>query len=496
MPRCTALIRNALLVDGSGAEPHSADIAIEAGRIVAVDTVGALRHFQAGEVTDAEGKVLAPGFIDVHTHDDLYVIHSPEMLPKLSQGITTVIVGNCGISAAPVRLRGELPDPMNLLGGPESFRYPTFASYVAAIEHARPTVNVAALVGHTSLRSNHMDRLDRSATASEISAMRAQLQEALAHGALGLSTGLAYLSAISASTDEIAALAQPLAAGGGIYTTHLRSETEAILQAVDEACRIGSHANIPVIISHLKCAGIANWGRSTEILDWLDLARETQPLGWDCYPYAAGSSTLDLRQVDHRVTIRITWSAPHPEKAGQTLGQIAESWAVPHEEAARRLQPAGAIYHSISEQDMNRILRHPATMIGSDGLPNDPLPHPRLWGTFPRVLGHYCREQKLFSLSEAVRKMTSLPAHRFGLAGRGCVRVGYHADLVLFDPEQILDRATFDHPTLAATGIEAVWVNGTMTFRNKALTGKRAGRFLPRTSNTSIEGAEPFVAFR
>jgi N-acyl-D-amino-acid deacylase len=495
MSRCTALIRNAVLIDGSGAEPQPADIAIEAGRIVAVDTVGALRHYQADEVTDAEGKVLAPGFIDVHTHDDLYVIRSPEMLPKISQGVTTVVVGNCGISAAPVQLRGELPDPMNLLGESPSFRYPTFASYIAAIQDAKPTVNVAALAGHTSLRSNHMDRLDRSATKSEISAMRAQLQEALAHGALGLSTGLAYLSAFSASTEEIVALAQPLGEAGGIYTTHLRSETEAILQALEEACRIGSHANVPVVISHLKCAGIANWGRSNEVLHWLDNAREVQLVGWDCYPYAAGSSTLDLRQVDERVTIRITWSTPHPEKAGQTLGQIAESWAITHEEAGRRLQPAGAIYHSISEQDMHRILRHPATMIGSDGLPNDPLPHPRLWGTFPRVLGHYCREEKLFSLTEAVRKMTSLPAQRFGLAGRGYVRTGHHADLVLFDPEQIRDRATFDHPSLPATGIEAVWVNGTMTFRNQALTGKRAGRFLPRTSNTSLEDAEQSAAF-
>lgn len=495
MPPCTALIRNALVVDGSGAAPQAADIAIDAGRILAVGTVSELQPYQAEEIVDAEGKVLAPGFIDVHTHDDLYVIRDPEMLPKLSQGVTTVIVGNCGISASPVQSCGELPDPMNLLGEPESFRYPTFASYIAAIESARSAVNVAALIGHTSLRSNHMSRLDRSATSSEVAAMRAQLQEGLAHGALGLSTGLAYLSAFSASMEEVAALAQPLAEAGGIYTTHMRNEADAILQAMEEACAIGSHAQVPVVISHLKCAGIANWGRSTEVLQQLDLARKTQPIGWDCYPYAAGSSTLDLRQVDERVTIRITWSTPHPEKAGQTLGQIAESWEIPHHEAAKRLQPAGAIYHSIAEEDMRSILRHPGTMIGSDGLPNDPLPHPRLWGTFPRVLGHYCREQKLFSLAEAVRKMTSLPAQRFGLVGRGCVRAGYHADLVLFDPEKVADLATFDHPTLPSVGIEAVWVNGTLTYRNQALTGQRGGRFLPRASRTSTELTETYAAF-
>jgi len=487
MPHCAALIRNALVVDGSGATPQAADVAIDDGRILIVGAPGALRPNQAAEIIEADGKVLAPGFIDAHTHDDLYLLHHPEMLPKLSQGVTTVIVGNCGISAAPVHLRGELPDPMNLLGGPGSFRYPNFASYVRAIEDARPTVNVASLVGHTSLRSNHMDRLDRSATSSEMAAMRVQLQEALACGALGLSTGLAYLSAHSASTEEVTALAEPLADSGGIYATHLRSETEAILQAMDEARSIGSRARAPIIISHLKCAGIANWGRSTEVLQWLDAARAGQPIGWDCYPYAAGSSTLDIRQVDERVTIRITWSDPHPEMAGQTLAQIAESWGLTHQEAAKRLQPAGAIYHSISEQDMQTILRHPATMIGSDGLPNDPRPHPRLWGTFPRVLGHYCRERGLFPLEEAIRKMTSLPAQRFGLAGRGHVRPGYHADLVLFDAEKVRDLATFEDPAQPSAGIEAVWVNGALTYRHQALTGRRAGRFLPRESRPPHE---------
>lgn len=480
MPNSTTLIRNVEVADGSGKPPEIADVAVDQDRIVAI---GKLQDYVADHVYDGEGKVLAPGFIDVHTHDDTSVIRAPQMLPKLSQGVTTVVVGNCGISAAPVTLRGEPPDPMNLLGDAQTFRYPTFKAYVDAVAAAEPAVNVAALVGHTALRSNHMDRLDRTATSAEIAAMRAQLQEALDHGAVGLSTGLAYLSANFASTEEVMGLADLLAASGAIYATHLRSETETILQALDEAVRIGKHAAVPVVISHLKCAGIANWGRSAEVLSWIDNARKSHAIGCDCYPYAAGSSTLDLRQVDERVKIQITWSTPHPEMAGQTLAEIAQAWGVPLIEAVKRLHPAGAIYHSISEEDMREILRHPGTMIGSDGLPNDPLPHPRLWGTFPRVLGIYSRELKLFPLGEAVRKMTGLPAQRFGLVQRGWIREGYYADLVLFDRDKVCDVATFDDPVRQSTGIEAVWVNGTISYQGQAPTGRRTGRFLARRTN-------------
>jgi N-acyl-D-amino-acid deacylase len=480
LPHCSTLIRNATVIDGSGGTPKCADVAVVDDRIGAI---GKLDDHTAEHIVDGSGKVLAPGFVDVHTHDDLYLIRNPEMLPKLSQGVTTVIVGNCGISAAPVRLRGELPDPMNLLGEADAFCYPTFAAYVSAIDAARPGVNVAALVGHTALRNNHMDRLDRTATANEIEGMRVQLRESLDHGALGLSSGLAYLSAYSASVEEVMTLAEPLSAASAIYTTHLRSETNTVLDAMEEAFRIGRHAKVPVVISHLKCAGIDNWGRAGEVLQSLDTARSRQEVGCDCYPYAASASTLDVRQVDDRITITITWSNQHPDMAGQTLAQIADTWDVSQIEAAHRLQPAGAIYHGISENDMRMILRHPGTMIGSDGLPNDPLPHPRLWGTFPRVLGHYCREQKLFSLSEAVRKMTGLPAQKFGLNERGLIREGYWADLVLFDSETVRDMATFADPKLAAQGIEAVWINGILSYQDQSSTGQRAGRFLARNQN-------------
>jgi N-acyl-D-aspartate/D-glutamate deacylase len=480
MPLCDTLIRNVRVLDGSGAEAETADVAIDAGVVCAV---GQLSQYVPRQVTEGDGRVLSPGFIDVHTHDDTNVIRDPQMMAKLSQGVTTVIVGNCGISAAPVRLAGPPPDPMNLLGEADAFRYPTFAAYVAAVDAAQPAVNVAALAGHTALRNNHMDRLDRAATPSEVEAMRAQLIEALEHGALGLSSGLAYGSARSAPPEEILSLAEPLAAAGAIYATHMRTEAEEILAAMSEAFATGRSCHVPVVISHLKCAGIANWGRSEEILQALETARAEQPVQCDCYPYAASSSTLDLRQVDERIRIVITWSTPHPEVAGQTLEQIALVWGLKQREAATRLQPAGAIYHNMSEEDVRRILQHPASMIGSDGLPNDPRPHPRLWGTFPRVLGHYCREEGIFPLAQAVHKMTGMPAQRFGLAGRGHIREGCHADLVLFDPETIRDTATFSNPVCAAEGIAAVWVNGVLSYKDGDATGQRAGRFLPRPSS-------------
>ncbi|AOB28055.1 N-acyl-D-amino-acid deacylase family protein [Bordetella bronchiseptica] len=474
------LIGGARVLDGSGGAAFQADVAIRDGRIAAL---GELAGQPARERVDARGRVLAPGFIDVHTHDDTNVIRTPQMLPKLSQGVTTVVVGNCGISAAPVRLRGEPPDPMNLLGGRADFAYPSFAAYTQAVDAARPAVNVAALVGHTALRNNHMDRLDRPATPAEIAAMRSQLREALAHGAIGLSTGLAYASAFQADTAEVKALAEELDAWGALYTTHLRSEFAEILEAMQEAFDIGAHARVPVIVSHLKCAGAGNWGRSGQVLARLDTAGRYLPVGCDCYPYSASSSTLDLKQVTEEHDIDITWSEPHPDMAGRKLAAIAALWGVSLLEAARRLQPAGAVYHGMHEDDVRNILAHRLTMIGSDGLPNDPLPHPRLWGAFPRVLGHYSRDLGLFPLEQAVHKMTGLSAARFGLARRGLVRQDYHADLVLFDPAAVADRATFTDPARPAAGIDAVWVNGALSYAHGRASGARAGRWLPRAGD-------------
>jgi N-acyl-D-amino-acid deacylase len=471
------LIRNASIIDGSNRPAYSADVGILNGRI---ERIGDLSADNADEVVDARGRVLAPGFIDVHTHDDTVVIRQPQMLPKLSQGVTTVIVGNCGISASPVKLRGDPPDPMNLLGTSAAFVYPRFSDYRAAVEAARPTLNVAALVGHTALRSNHLDDLQRTASAAEISAMREQLRESLEAGALGLSTGLAYASAFSASTDEVVQLATELAAFGAVYTTHLRSEFEPVLEAMDEAFHIGRQAKSPVIISHLKCAGAGNWGRSPQLLAALEQAAQSHPVGCDCYPYAASSSTLDLKQVTDAHRITITWSTPHPQVSGRDLIDIAAEWGLSLEDTARRLQPAGAVYYGMDEADVRRILAHPLSMVGSDGLPEDPFPHPRLWGAFPRVLGHFSRDLGLFPLHTAVHKMTGLSAARFGLKQRGEIRQGYWADLVLFNPATVRDVADFSDPQRSADGIDGVWVNGVRSYVDGQANGQRHGRFLAR----------------
>jgi N-acyl-D-amino-acid deacylase len=492
MDTCETVIRRASVIDGTGRAPFVADVAIDAGRIFRVAPRVELR---ADQTIDAAGLSLAPGFIDVHTHDDTNVVRAPAMWPKLSQGVTTVVVGNCGISAAPARLRDDaLPVPLALLGGADAFAYPTFRAYVDAVERARPAVNVAALVGHTTLRNNHMSSLDRAATQDEIDAMRAELRDALSLGALGLSSGLQYASAFAAPAEEVMALAEPLAEFGGLYATHMRTEFAGILDAMDEAFRIGRYARVPVAVSHLKCAGPDNWGRSTEVLDALERAGRAQAVGCDAYPYTAGSSMLDLEQVTDRIEITITWSDPHPDAGGRSLKEIARAWDASLLDAARRLQPAGAIYHSMSEDDVRRILRHPATVIGSDGLPNDPKPHPRLWGAFPRVLGRYARDERLFTLSEAVRKMTGLSARKFGLHDRGFVREGLAADLVLFDARTVRDVATFTDPQRPADGIHAVWVNGVLTSRAQAPTGARGGRFLPRGAIDPADYHDAFSA--
>nr|WP_314485269.1 D-aminoacylase [uncultured Pseudomonas sp.] len=471
------LIRNAQVIDGSNTPGYVADVALRGGRIACI---GDLSGRRATHEIDAAGRVLAPGFIDVHTHDDTVVIRQPQMLPKLSQGVTTVIVGNCGISASPVTLRNEPPDPMNLLGNKAAFSYPRFADYRTAVQAARPALNVAALIGHTALRSNHMDDLQRTATATEIQAMRLQLRESLDAGALGLSTGLAYASAFNADTDEVLQLAEELTAFGALYTTHLRSEFEPVLEAMDEAFLIGRTARVPVIISHLKCAGAGNWGRSPHLLAALEQAAKDHPVGCDCYPYAASSSTLDLKQVTDAFRITITWSTPHPQMGGRDLQDIAAQWGVSLMAAAQRLQPAGAVYYGMDESDVRRILAHPLSMIGSDGLPDDPFPHPRLWGAFPRVLGHFSRDVGLFPLHTAVHKMTGMSAARFGLTERGQIREGHWADLVLFDAEKVRDVADFNAPQQAAEGIDGVWVNGVLSYQQGGANGQRAGVFLPR----------------
>jgi N-acyl-D-amino-acid deacylase len=470
------LFRGVTVVDGTGAEPYVADVATVADRIVAI---GDLAARQAQRVIDGNGRCLMPGFIDVHTHDDTNVIRSPEMLAKVSQGVTTVIVGNCGISASPVTLPGVPPDPMNLLGAQHAFIYPTFDAYAAAVEQAVPSVNVAALIGHTALRANVMPQFDRPAVDSELDAMCRALDGALSAGAIGLSSGLAYTNAKQAPMAEVQRLVDIVGAHGALYTTHMRNEHDGLLDSLQESFTTARNAGADLVISHLKCAGAGNWGRAPLALAALEKAASEQSCNCDCYPYSASSTTLDAWRVDGQMEIYITWSDPHPEMAKQTLKDIAAQWGVSQWEATERLRPAGAIYHMMSEDDVRRILAHPLSMVGSDGLPNDPNPHPRLWGTFPRVLAHYCRDLKLFNLAEAVRKMTGLSAARFRLQDRGVVREGAFADLTLVDMVRIEDVATYSDPRRQAPGIDLVVVNGVVSYEDGKVQ-QRQGRMLRR----------------
>lgn len=476
------IIRSATIVDGKGEPEYQSDVGIINDRIA---QIGNLEGALFDKEVLANNLCLAPGFIDTHTHDDLEVLTNPAMLNKISQGVTTVIVGNCGISACPVKLKGRFPEPMNLLGKEADFVFPRVRDYARAVNQTRPAVNVAALVGHTALRNSQMTNLDRVATSEEINQMKTQLRIALEDGAIGLSSGLAYKNAICASAEEVEAVAAVLADCNGIYTTHLRDEFNGIIGAMKEAFTLGRNAQVPVIISHFKCAGRANWGRAPETIALLKKASMVQEACCDCYPYSAGSSLLDLEQITADFDICITWSEPYPEKAGQMLCDIAEQWGLSLLEAAERLQPAGAVYHNMNEADIQAILKYPESMIGSDGLPNDAHPHPRLWGTFPRVLAHYCRDLKLFELHEAIKKMTGLPASKFNLHKRGLVQEGYFADLVLFDPETIQDMADFKRPDQKAVGIQSVWVNGTLSYQASEPTTGSAGRFLGRAGSSA-----------
>jgi N-acyl-D-amino-acid deacylase len=475
------LLRGGTVIDGTGAPRFAADVRVEGERIVAV---GADLAAQGTVVIDAVGMIVAPGFIDVHTHDDQIVLSAPHMLPKISQGVTSVVVGNCGISLAPL-VRADVPPPLNLLGGAGRYVYPTMAAYVAAVDAARPAVNVAALIGHSTLRVATMDDPYRAATAAEQARMCELLREGLAAGAAGLSSGVFYATGAAADIDELALLAAVVGAAGGVYTTHIRQEMDKVLDSLDEAFVAARRGNVPLVVSHHKCAGPSNWGRTVETLAHIDAARRGQPIGLDCYPYIAGSTVLRSDLVDGIIDVLVTWSTPHPEMTARTLAGIAHEWGCSQKEACERLQPGGACYFQMKEEDVERVIAHPRTMIGSDGLPHDRHPHPRLWGAFPRVFARYWRQRRLFTLEQAVHKMTGMTARNLRIADRGLLRAGAMADVGVFDPRTIADTATYDRPKSASVGIERVFVNGACAFRGgepEPVVLARAGRMLTRAA--------------
>ncbi len=472
------VIREALVIDGTGADPFVADIAIDRDRIVRVGTVGRSGH---REIL-AAGAAASPGFIDVHTHDDRLVLIDPGMTAKVSQGITTVVTGNCGISLSPRRWQGPPVAPLTLLGGERDFRYPTFASYAAEVRDRGCATNVVPMVGHTALRASVLDDCARPARPDEIRLMEAMVDEALAAGATGLTTGVYYPPAAAAGAEEIVPLLRRVAQRAGLYAAHIRDEGDGLMASLDEAISCAREGGVALQVSHLKCASPKVWGASGRVLARLEREAEVYPVSFDVYPYEASSTMLRPDRLADATRVVVSWSDPHPDEAGRDLAEIAGDWCCSPEDAARRLSPGGGIYYKMQERDVRRILAHPMGMIGSDGLPHDRHPHPRLWGTFPRILGHYVRELKLLTLVEAVRKMTSLPAAAFGLADRGVLREGAFADIALFDPLKIADTATFARPVSPARGIDTVLANGQVIWANGGPTGTRPGRVLSRVA--------------
>ncbi|WP_448626394.1 N-acyl-D-amino-acid deacylase family protein [Geodermatophilus sp. URMC 64] len=517
------LLRGGLVVDGTGAPGREADVLLEGGLITAVEVPGHLPQDGAA-VRELAGAVLCPGFIDVHSHADNAPLLAEDDESKITQGVTTEVVGNCGFSLAPIsdEYREALQGLMGRIFPPLDARWHSLAEFFEVTDDAGYVTNYAQLVGHHSLRVAAMGMADGPPDAAQLATMRQLAEQAFDAGAFGLSTGLIYPPGLFAATEEITALAEVLPAERP-YVTHMRGEGRMLLDSVAEAVRIGETAGRPVQISHLKAAGRAVWGRMGEALQLLDDARARGvDVTHDVYPYLAGSTMLTatlppwfqeggnpsvLRRLGEQASldrlrgdiegddgswenhvaacgwagIVVASSRSHAHD-GKSLQQIADEAGVePFQALVDVLRDeeleASMIIFSMREEDLVEALRHPLTMIGSDGLPpgGGGKPHPRMWGTFPRVLSRYVRELGALSFEEAVRKMTSLPAQRFGLRGRGEIRPGAVADLVVLDPATVHDRADYADPVQPAAGIDQVWIGGRPAVDGGTYRGLRAG---------------------
>lgn len=523
------LFRGATLVDGSGRPPFTADVAVSGGRIAAV---GPCSCGDAAEVIDAGGLLLCPGFIDMHGHSDMTLFSRPLLPSKAFQGVTTEVIGNCGLAAFPVApgSRGELADYLKL----HDFYLPdkgidwcTLEEYAALLNRDGLGINVAPLVGHASLRIAAMGMLDRAPTPAELAQMEALLSTALEQGAWGMSTGLIYPPGSYAETGELVRLSKVLASHDALYASHIRSESDSVTAALDEAIAIGRQSGVRVQIAHLKAMGEGNRGRAGELLERLAAARSGGvDIGADQYPYNASATTLtavvpqwahvggvktllarladpslqeelqsqigrEMARREGAAGIMVTGcrSPRNYHLSGKTVADIAGVWGCPPEAAVVRLLleeegKVGAIFFSMEEGDVATILADPQVAVGSDGHALDAVEdaseptHPRSYGTFPRLLGRYVREEGLLPISLAVHKMTALPAARIGMRDRGGVRPGYVADLVLLDPATIADTATYAEPHRYATGIVHLLVSGRPVILNGKLTGERPGKVL------------------
>jgi N-acyl-D-aspartate/D-glutamate deacylase len=526
----TLLIRNGTVVDGSGAPRYAADVAVEGDRIAAI---GPGLPGEAARVIDAWGLMVAPGFIDMHSHSDLVYHQCPSAESKVRQGVTTEVVGMCGFSPAPVgQGRADLVRAWAGGLGPDlPLNWQTFAQYLDHLRRLGPSLNVAQFVGHGALRLAAVGAEARPATPDEQESMQRLLAEAMAAGAFGFSTGLVYAPSVYASTDELIGLARVMAGSGGQYFSHIRGEAATLENAVQEAIRIGEEGGVPVQISHVKASGRENWGRMGRTLRLIDQARARGvDVTGDAYPYPAGSTKMDnllpawmhdggIPRLLERLTDPVArrraiqdcqvdgerwrtgsgamgWdeimiaTCSRSELAGLHLAELARRAGTEPAHAMMDLvlaERAGVsmIVFSQSEDNVATVLRYPHTMIGSDSLslhagpgPHPGCPHPRSYGTFPRVLGRYCRELGLFSWETAVHKMTGMGAARLGLPDRGLLRPGHAADITVFDPTTVQDEAHFGDPHHHPRGIPYVIVNGQLTVDGLGFNAAAAGRVL------------------
>ncbi len=485
--RYAVLIRGGTVVDGTGAPGVRADVAIRGDRIAAI---GLLADAEASRVIEVAGLTVAPGFIDVHSHDDAACMTTPLDF-KLMQGVTTDVLGNCGAGIAPYNPEQRANMIVgNVLGEMPEATWRTFGEFMRVVEQANPAINVACLVPHGAVRYATLGLKPRAPSEAELDQMREHIDEGMGAGAAGLSTGLIYPPGAFARTDEVIECAMIAARHGGIYVSHIRNEGERLMEAVEEAATIGEQAGLPVQISHHKAGSPAVWGKVQDTIAFMQERRAAgHDITFDVYPYTAASTVLSAfaaaaEGLDFDL-VQLATVPGHEELEGKTLRESADILGVPAEQAASRIlrdsPGTTAIFFLMQEDDIRTVISQPECMIGSDGLPTPGgKPHPRLYGTFPRVIQRYVREEGVLSLEEAVRKMTSLPADRFKLAGRGRIAEGAFADVVVFDPQRIEDVATYEEPRQYPTGIEYVLVNGKVAAEGGGQAERSAGRLLRR----------------